>query len=114
MDFGLLFPLLVTVCSGAALLICAREFLFESMERIDSRRRNSIQMFDQLRDRWLDDSENREITVSDSAFEKIVQARTNQLRQTGQAVESSSSYLLFMGGLGLLSAIGFVTGLMAF
>jgi hypothetical protein len=118
MDFGFIFPILVTACSGIALLICAREFVFESMERFDSRKRASIEMFDKLRDRWLDDTENREITVSDSSFQKaiqeIIQARTTRFRLEGREVESSSTYLFFMGGLGLLSALGFVAGLMAF
>jgi len=114
MDFGLLFPLIVTVCSGAALLICAREFVFESMDRIDSRRRTSIKMFDQLRDRWLDDSDSQEFTVSDSTFEKIIQAQAGRFRNEGRSVESSSTYLIFMGGLGLMSAAGFVAGLLAF
>lgn len=114
MDFGLVFPLLVTVCSGAALLICAREFMFESMEKIDFRRQTSVQMFDKQRDRWLDDSENREFTVSDSTFEKIIQARANSLRYEGRTIDSSSTYMMFMGGLGFLSAIGFVAGLLAF
>lgn len=114
MDFGFLFPLLVTLCSGAALLICAREFVFESMDRIDTRRRTSISMFDKSRDRWLDDSEGREFTVSDSVFEKIIEARARRLRTEGRSVENSSAYLMFMGGLGLLSAMGFVAGLLAF
>lgn len=99
-------------------MICAREFVFESMERFDSRKQASVEMFDKLRDRWLDDSENREITVSDSAFQKaiheIVLARASHFRLEGHQIESSSTYLVFMGGLGLLSAIGFVAGLMAF
>ncbi len=99
-------------------MICAREFLFESMERFDSRRQTSIEMFDKRRDRWLDDIENREITISDSAFQKtiqeLIQARATQFRLEGRQVESSSTYLAFMGGLGLLAAIGFVAGLMAF
>jgi hypothetical protein len=118
MDFGFIFPILVTACSGVALLICAREFVFESMERFDSRKQASIEMFDKLRDRWLDDTENREITVSDASFQKamqeIIQARASHFRLEGRQVESSSTYLVFMGGLGLLSAMGFVAGLMAF
>jgi hypothetical protein len=113
MDLGLLFSLLVTICSGAALLICAREFVFESMERIDSRRRTSIEMFDQARDRWLDDAENREFTVSDSTFQKIVHARVSHFRQEGRKVRSPSTYLMFMGFLGLISAMGFFAGLMS-
>ncbi len=114
MDFGILFPAIVTICSGAALLICAREFMHESMQLIDSRRRTPIQMIERFRDRWLDDIENQEFIVSDSAFEKIIQTRAHHFRQEGRSIENSSSYLVFMGGLGALSAVGFIAGLLAF
>lgn len=114
MEFGLLFPLVVTVCSGAALLISAREFVFESMERLDSRRRSTSDLIEKFRDRYLSDDEKCEFVLADSAFQKILEARADSFRNDGRRIESSNTYLLFIGGLGVVSAMGFFAGLMAF
>lgn len=105
---GIVVASIVTLSSGAAFLICAREFIRELFTRTPkfetTLRRNRDMLLDQ----------GSEFVIEDRVFQKLMQARTREIHKSSREFQDPTAYLMTMLVLGLVAVAGFVAGLSHF